>query len=103
MKKVLGMGAALVDILANVSDEWIQAQGVQKGGMNMVDWPQMEKFLGALDNPIRVPGGSTCNTMVGLSARDERCRYGLRVLCRDSGCPALHVDLPWRFGLPRFG
>ena len=67
MKKVLGMGAALVDILANVSDEWIAAQGVQKGGMNMVDWPQMEKFLGALDNPIRVPGGSTCNTMVGLS------------------------------------
>ena len=37
MKKVLGMGAALVDILANVSDEWIQAQGVQKGRMNMVD------------------------------------------------------------------
>ncbi len=25
MKKVLGMGAALVDILANVSDEWIAA------------------------------------------------------------------------------
>lgn len=67
MKKVLGMGAALVDILANVDDAWIEAQGVQKGGMNMVDWPQMEKFLGALKNPLRVPGGSTCNTMVGLS------------------------------------
>ena len=67
MKKVLGMGAALVDILANVDDAWIAAQGVQKGGMNMVDWPQMEKFLGALKNPLRVPGGSTCNTMVGLS------------------------------------
>ena len=67
MKKVLGMGAALVDILANVSDEWIASQGVQKGGMNMVDWPQMEKFLGSLDNPIRVPGGSTCNTMVGVA------------------------------------
>lgn len=67
MKKVLGMGAALVDILANVDDAWIASQGVQKGGMNMVDWPQMEKFLGALQNPLRVPGGSTCNTMVGLS------------------------------------
>ena len=67
MKKVLGMGAALVDILANVDDAWIAAQGVQKGGMNMVDWPQMEKFLGSLKNPLRVPGGSTCNTMVGLS------------------------------------
>ena len=42
MKKVLGMGAALVDILANVDDAWIESQGVQKGGMNMVDWPQME-------------------------------------------------------------
>ena len=59
MKKVLGMGAALVDILANVDDAWIEAQGVQKGGMNMVDWPQMEKFLGALKNPLRVPGGRT--------------------------------------------
>ena len=53
MKKVLGMGAALVDILANVDDAWIEAQGVQKGGMNMVDWPQMEKFLGALKNFVR--------------------------------------------------
>lgn len=67
MKKVLGMGAALVDILANVDDAWIAAQGVQKGGMNMVDWPQMEKFLGNLENPVRVPGGSTCNTMVGVA------------------------------------
>lgn len=67
MKKVLGMGAALVDVLAHVSDEWIESQKVEKGGMNMVDWPQMEKFLASLDKPLRVPGGSTCNTMVGLS------------------------------------
>ncbi|OWV08276.1 MULTISPECIES: adenosine kinase [unclassified Fibrobacter] len=66
-KKILGIGAALVDVLANVSEEWMAAQGVQKGGMNHVDWPQMEKFLGELKNPIRVPGGSTCNTMVGIS------------------------------------
>lgn len=67
MKKILGVGAALVDILANVSDEWMNAQGVQKGGMNAVDWPQMEKFLSSLEKPIRVPGGSTCNTMVGIA------------------------------------
>ena len=29
MTKVLGMGAALVDILANVDDAWIESQGVQ--------------------------------------------------------------------------
>ena len=86
MKKVLGMGAALVDILANVSDEWIQAQGVQKGGMNMVDWPQMEKFLGALDNPIRVPGGSTCNTMVGLSRLHGKAASKLGMSDVATGC-----------------
>lgn len=75
MKKVLGMGAALVDILANVDDAWIAAQGVQKGGMNMVDWPQMEKFLGSLENPIRVPGGSTCNTMVGIAKLGGRAAF----------------------------
>ncbi len=67
MKKVLGMGAALVDVLANVTDEWVATQGVQKGGMNSVEWPQMEKFLVGIEKPLRVPGGSTCNTMVGLS------------------------------------
>jgi len=75
MKKVLGMGAALVDVLANVSDEWIASQGVQKGGMNMVDWPQMEKFLGSLEKPIRVPGGSTCNTMVGVAKLGGRAAF----------------------------
>jgi len=67
MKKILGIGAALVDVLANVSDQWIAEQGVQKGGMNRVEWPQMEKFLSSLKDPVRVPGGSTCNTMVGIS------------------------------------
>lgn len=75
MKKVLGMGAALVDILANVDDAWIAAQGVQKGGMNMVDWPQMEKFLGSLESPVRVPGGSTCNTMVGIAKLGGRAAF----------------------------
>lgn len=75
MKKVLGMGAALVDVLAHVSDEWIESQKVEKGGMNMVDWPQMEKFLASFDRPLRVPGGSTCNTMVGLSRLGGRTAF----------------------------
>ena len=71
MKKVLGMGAALVDILANVDDAWIESQGVQKGGMNMVDWPQMEKFLRAgrfhlqYDGRALAPGRKGCFHLEG--------------------------------------
>ena len=75
MKKVLGMGAALVDILVNVDDSWIESQGVTKGGMNMVEWPQMKKFLSGIENPLRVPGGSTCNTMVGLAKLGGRAAF----------------------------
>ena len=85
MKKVLGMGAALVDVLANVDDAWIESQGVQKGGMNMVDWPQMEKFLAALDKPLRVPGGSTCNTMVGLAKLGGKAAFISKVGDDDLG------------------
>ncbi len=79
MKKILGIGAALVDVLANVSDQWISEQGVQKGGMNRVEWPQMEKFLGSLKESVRVPGGSTCNTMVGISKLGGNAAFISRV------------------------
>lgn len=75
MKKVLGMGAALVDVLAHVNDSWIDAQNVQKGGMNMVDNAQMMHMLSTIKDSLQVPGGSTCNTMVGLSKLGGRASF----------------------------
>jgi hypothetical protein len=31
MKKILGMGAALVDVLYSVEDAWVKASGSEKG------------------------------------------------------------------------
>ncbi|MCF0216138.1 MAG: adenosine kinase [Fibrobacteraceae bacterium] len=67
MKNVLGMGAALVDVLVNVDDSWIEKQGVQKGGMTSVESDAMQNFLSTVKNPVMVPGGSACNTMVGYA------------------------------------
>lgn len=68
MKKVLGVGAALVDMLIQVDEEWVVRKGQAKGGMHMVDWATMGRMLGDVSSDVEtVPGGSACNTMVGLS------------------------------------
>lgn len=67
MKKVLGVGAALVDLLVSVDDEWILKAGSPKGGMTLVDFPKLRGLLASVGDLTRVPGGSACNTMVGLA------------------------------------
>lgn len=67
MKKVLGVGAALVDLLANVDDAWVEASGNAKGDMTMVEFDTLEKLLAKAPKTERVPGGSAANTMVGLA------------------------------------
>ena len=36
-KKVLGFGSALLDVLANVEDDYLKTIGGEKGGMVMID------------------------------------------------------------------
>lgn len=67
MKKVLGVGAALVDLLVNTNEEWLLATGAPKGGMTLVDFSRLSGLLASVGDLVRVPGGSACNTMVGLA------------------------------------
>lgn len=53
MKKVLGFGAALVDLLVHVEEERIQKANVPKGSMNLVKYPQLLKLLDGVQNPQR--------------------------------------------------
>lgn len=67
MRKVVGMGAALVDILVQVDDAWIEKAGSPKGGMTAVDEAMVQKLLAKAKSPIFVPGGAACNTIVGYA------------------------------------
>lgn len=66
-KTIVGVGSALVDILATASDEFLEKLGVEKGGMILVDQGYIETLLGQISNsPSLVPGGSACNTAIGV-------------------------------------
>lgn len=66
---VYGVGNALVDIQAQVSDELLGTLDFPKGGMTLVDEETQQKVLAAVDGaPItRCAGGSAANTMLGVA------------------------------------
>ena len=67
MKRIVGVGAALVDLLVNVQDSWIQENKAVKGDMQLVDFSRIESLLLTLPAYEKVPGGSACNTLVGYA------------------------------------
>ena len=74
--RIVGLGSALVDMLINESDEFVRRIGVKKGGMTLVAMPDLEKILNqASTKPIVVPGGSACNTAVGIGRLGGQARF----------------------------
>lgn len=78
MKKVLGIGNALVDILLEIEDDQhIEKFGLAKGGMEMID-AEKKRLLHAeiahLNQKI-ASGGSTSNTIYGLAKLGAKTGY----------------------------
>jgi sugar/nucleoside kinase (ribokinase family) len=75
----VGVGAALVDLLVEEKDEFLRDLG-EKGGMTLVEADLIEKALQRTSSPIKiVPGGSACNTLVGIANMGGRARMIGRV------------------------
>lgn len=72
---VVGVGAALVDLLIEEADQFVAAMGSPKGGMTLVELPAIESALKTTSAPLKVvPGGSACNTMVGIGNLGGKAR-----------------------------
>lgn len=75
-KLVVGVGSALIDILAHESDAFVEKAGAVKGGMVYVDNTVIDDTVNmAGQRPIVVPGGSACNTVVGIGRLNGRARF----------------------------
>ncbi|MAC51538.1 MAG: adenosine kinase [Gimesia sp.] len=78
---VYGVGNALVDIQARVSDATLQKLGFAKGIMTLVDEEVQQKVLGELDGaPIsQCAGGSAANTILGIADFGGKAAYAGKV------------------------
>ena len=65
---VVGLGAAIVDILAKVEDDFLASHEVPKGGMMLVDSAKAEAIYADMGPAREISGGSAGNTIAGLAA-----------------------------------
>ena len=66
--EVLGLGNSLVDILAYADDDYLSAQEMLKGAMNLIDEDRAEALYAARVDPRVISGGSAANTIVGVAS-----------------------------------
>ena len=73
---IVGIGNALVDILTHEDDAFVEKTGFEKGGMNYVGIDVIDKMISlASGTPVVVPGGSACNTIVGVGKLGGNARF----------------------------
>ena len=65
--KITGIGNAIVDILIDVGDEVLIAEGLQKGSMSLIDEVISQQLCQKYNPQIQCSGGSAANTIAGIA------------------------------------
>lgn len=72
---VIGVGAAIVDIIARVDDAMLVDQDLSKGAMTLVDEAGSSAIYGALGETLERSGGSGANTIAALGAMGRKVAF----------------------------
>jgi sugar/nucleoside kinase (ribokinase family) len=72
---VLCIGNAIVDVIARVSDGFVDRHGLVKGSMNLIDESRAEELYAGMGQAIEISGGSAGNTAAGVSSFGGRAAY----------------------------
>lgn len=72
---VLGLGNAIVDVLARAEDDFLVKQGMRKGGMALIDEQRAEVIYDAMGPAVEISGGSAANTIVGVASFGGRAAF----------------------------
>ena len=75
MLDVVGVGNAIVDVLASVDDSFIVAHGLVKGAMTLVSAERSAELYDAMPSGIAASGGSAANTMAGVASLGGRAAF----------------------------
>jgi sugar/nucleoside kinase (ribokinase family) len=65
---VIGIGNAIVDVIARAEDDFLVAHGMHKGTMALIDQARAEKIYQAMGPAVESSGGSAANTIVGVAS-----------------------------------
>ncbi|MEP2534324.1 adenosine kinase [Shimia sp.] len=66
--QVVGIGNAVVDVISQSDDSFLDLMGIQKGVMQLVERERGEMLYAGMTNRTQAPGGSVANTIAGLGS-----------------------------------
>lgn len=72
---VVAVGSAIVDVLAQTSDAFIEDHGLVKGSMALVDLGASDTLYSDLSAGVEMSGGSAANTAAGLASLGGRVGF----------------------------
>lgn len=73
--EVVGVGNAIVDVIAQVDDSFITDHELNRGSMTLIDEPRAELLTGLMPPGLKESGGSAANTMVGVASFGQTAAY----------------------------
>ena len=72
---VLTIGNAIVDVIADTTDEFLEAEGLTKSSMRLIDAEEAERLYAHMGPARQVSGGCAGNTAAGVSALGGRAGF----------------------------
>src|SRR5260370_31800887 len=72
---VVGIGNAIVDVLAHAHDGFLHKHGLAKGTMTLIDAARADALYAVMGPGIEASGGSAGNTMAGIASLGGRGAY----------------------------
>jgi sugar/nucleoside kinase (ribokinase family) len=105
---VVGIGNAIVDVMAPATDEAITALGMARGGMTLIDTARARELYDAMGPAREISGGSAANTLAGLAGLGAKCGFIGQVaddqlgevFAHDVRATGIRFDVPARPGEP---
>jgi sugar/nucleoside kinase (ribokinase family) len=65
---VVGIGNAIVDVLAHSDDAFLARHGLNKGAMTLIDAARADALYAVMGPGVEISGGSAGNTMAGIAS-----------------------------------
>jgi sugar/nucleoside kinase (ribokinase family) len=72
---VTAIGNAIVDVLAQATDELLEEQRLPKGAMSLINADEAEYLYSIMGPGVEASGGSAGNTIAGLAMLGGRCAF----------------------------
>ena len=72
---VLAIGDAIVDVIATADDAFLEAEGLPKGSMRLIDADEARRLYSHMGQARETSGGSAANTMAGIAAMGGRAGF----------------------------